>query len=350
VPRGKFDLSRLLVVVQAALEVEAFVFLLHDFHAGDFWRVFLPLATHCLATALLAFGFVRRWDFRRPSDRAWAVVGMCMTLPLPLFGYLGFVVLFAMSETGSRNRGELLRDFQEYIAYDPSILADTARRAKADDQFVFQEVDVSPLRDILSGGDIALKRGAILSLARVPRREAVDLLKGALTDESREIRYYASTALSDMEREFNDRIFRLVREVERAPTAVERHVDLACTVLDYSETGLLDEGMVRYFLEVGLRALDKAVLVAPQDARVAFHAGRTHHRLGDLPAAEASLLRLQDLAPDDLQAGILLAQVEFELGRKDAVHALLKTLRARHPDDPHVLDLAHVLVPEAGTP
>lgn len=348
-PRGKIDLSRMLVVVQAALEVEAFVFLLHDFHAGDFWRVFLPLAAHCLATALLAFGFVRRWDFRRPSDRAWAVVGMCLTLPLPLFGYLGFVVLFAMSEAGTPARGELLRDFQEYIAYDPSILPDASRRMEGVDLFVLQEVDVSPLRDILAGGDIALKRGAVLSLARVPRREAVNLLKGALTDESREIRYYASTALSDMEREFNDRIFRLVREVERAPTAVDRHFELACTVLDYSDTGLLDEGMVRYFLEVGLRALDKAVLVAPQDARIVFTAGRIHHRLGDLPAARASLSRHRELAPDDVQAGILLAQVEFELGRMDDVHALLKTLKTRHPDDQRVHDLAQVLVPEVAT-
>lgn len=335
-------LGRILVVLEAVLEMEALVFLIHDFGLGPFWRVFLPLAAHVLTIALLAVGFVRPWNLSKAADRAWAVTAMCMALPVPLLGFLGFVVVYALVTSGTRGRGELLRDFQEYISYDPSVAAQA--RARPGERFIMDEVDVAPLRDILTGHDLALKRGAILSLSRLPRPEAVTLLKGALADPAREIRYYASTALSDMEREFNDRIFRLVREIEAAPTAVERHTELARIVLDYTEAGLLDEGMVRFFLDVGLRALDKARLVATQDRRIDLLMGRLQHRARDLEGASASLARYVEAVPNDRDAVLLAAEIEFERGRLARAREILDTATRTFADDKAVGELATLVI------
>jgi tetratricopeptide (TPR) repeat protein len=335
--------GRFLGVLQAVLEIEAFVFLLHGFGLPAFWRVFLPLGAHLLAVSLVSVGLVRRWDFSKGRERAWAVVGLCMMLPLPLLGFLGFVMIYALVESSSKRGGELLKDFQEYISYDPAVIQGAVRSDEDGDRFLMAEVNVSPLREILAGDDIPLKRGAILSLSRLPRADAVALLKRALADETREIRYYASTALSDMEKEFNDRIFRLVREVERNPTTAERHVDLARIVLDYADAGLLDEGMVRYFLEIGLRALDKAKLIQDRPPQVELFEGLLLRRLGHLEKADASLQRYAAVRRDDPEVMVILAEVAYE--RKDMLRArsLVAEAMGRFPEDHRFEELAAVL-------
>ncbi len=335
--------GRLLAVLETVLEVEAFVFLLHGFGLSPFWRVLLPLGAHLLAVVLLSVGLVRRWDFANGRDAAWAVVGLCMTLPLPLLGFLGFVMVYAMLESAPKGTGELLKDFQDYISYDPAVISGAMRKETDGERFLMTEVDVSPLRDILAGEDVPLKRGAILSLSRLPRADAVALLKRALADESREIRYYASNALSDMEKEFNDRIFRLVREVDRNPTTVERHIELARIVLDYTEAGLLDEGMVRYFHEIGLRALDKAMMIPNRLPQVDLYAGLLLRKMGRLDKAEDAMQRYVAACPDDPQVRVLLAEVAYERQDVDRARSIVAEARARFPGDRRFEDLASVL-------
>jgi hypothetical protein len=331
----------ILLIFQLLLEIEAFVFLMHDFHLGGFWRVFIPLGTHWLAVALMAIGFARVWDFHRSQDRAWAVVGLSMTLALPLLGYLGFLILYALGSDRPKTAGVLLRDFEAYISYDEVELGNPRKAADAD-RFILDQVDVSPLRDILSGRDVALKRGAILSLSRLPRRDAVDLLKGVLADPIREIRYYASTALSDMEREFNDRIFTLVRETERLPTSVDRHVELARIVLEYTEAGLLDEGMVRYFAEIGLRALDKASLISAEP-RIHLMAAQLHRKGGSVEKAQKALEKYTASAPGDSAAALLLAEIAFERGDLATMCRIVEDARVRFPGESRFADLLRVL-------
>ncbi len=333
--------GRLLAVLEAVLEVEAFVFLLHGFGLSPFWRVFLPLGAHLLAVALLSVGLVRRWDFSKGSDRAWAVVGLC--LALPLLGFLGFVMVYALIASSPQHGGELLKDFQDYISFDPTIIPGIVRSDAEGDRFLMAEVDVSPLKDILAGDDVPLKRGAILSLSRLPRSDAVQLLKRALSDESREIRYYASNALSEMEKEFNDRIFRLVREVDRSPTTAERHVELARIVLDYTDAGLLDPGMVRYFHEIGLRALDKASLLQDRPLQVDLYAGMLLRRMGRLDKAEEALVRHALACPDDPQVQVALAEVAYERQDVERARAIVADARLRFPLDRRFEELASVL-------
>lgn len=332
----------ILAILVGILELESFLFILHGFGLSAFWRVFLPLGAHLLAVSLLAFGFVRSWDYSDGRDRAWVVVALCMTLPLPLIGYLGYVLIFSMHAYRVRGQGELLKDFQEYITFDPSVAREGVQQLKTE-KFVMEEVDVSPLKDILAGKDVDLKRGAILSLSRLPRREAVDLLKKALSDESREIRYYASTALSDMEKDFNDRIFRLVREVERNPAKVVRHVELAKIILEYIDAGLLDEGMNRYFNEIGLRALDKAGLVPNPPPEVNLYTGLLHREARRFKKAEESLFEYVEQRPDDAAVMLVLAEIALEQGDVGGCRERVLMTRRRFPDDVRFQDLARLV-------
>lgn len=338
--------SRALVVLLTVLEIESFVFLLHDFETGPFFRVFLPLGAHCLTVALLAIGFIHPWDYSKPEDQAWAVTAMCLTLPVPLLGFLGFLTVYALSVMGPRKSGTLLRELQEYISYDPTLVA-LRKRGIDEERFIMGEVDVAPLREILTGNDVALKRGAILSLARLPKQESVALLKIALSDQSREIRYYASTALSDMEREFNDRIFRLVREIERTPTTIEHHIELARLVLDYVDSGLLDEGMVPYFLDIGLHALDRAVLVAAKDPRIYLLAARLNKRAGKLALADVSVQKYITEKNDDPDGMLLAAEIAFERRDIGRVRDVIAKAIERFPQDKRFQEIRSMMEPKS---
>lgn len=331
----------MLAALESVLEAEALVLLLHDFGLSPFWRVLLPLGAHLLALTLLAVGLVRPWNFRDPSDRAWAVLGLSLTLPLPLFGFLGFLAIYAAMQGRKAGGGDLLKDFQQYISYDPIALPQ--RGALEPDLFLKAEVDIAPLREILAGDDVPLKRGAILSLSRLPRAEAVALLKQALTDESREIRYYASNALSEMEKEFNDRIFRLTREVERNPTQEERHLELARTVLEYTSSGLLDQTIIPYFHEIAQRTLDRAALNPRHSPEVDTLLGEVYRRLGRQDKAREVLEDLANREQRDPGVFLALAEMAFTSGRLGEARRWVQEGIGRFPEDPRLIQLQEVL-------
>lgn len=331
----------LLAVLESVLEAEAFVLLIHDFGLLPFWRVLLPLGAHLLALALLGVGLVRPWDFGKPSDRAWAILGLSLCLPLPLLGFVAFLVLWATMQGGSSPGGELLRDFQQYISYDPVSLPE--RGTSEPEHFIRSEVDIAPLRGILAGEDVALKRGAILSLSRLPRTEAVSLLKQALTDESREIRYYASNALSEMEKEFNDRIYRLGREIERNPTLEGRHLELARTVLEYTESGLLDSAMLPYFLEIAQRTLDRAAMNPRHSPEVDLLLGKVYRKMGRGERAREVLEALATRNPDSPDLFLSLAETAFEQGKLADARRWVEEGRRHFPEHPRLMALQEVL-------
>jgi len=331
----------LLAVLESVLEAEALVLLLHDFGLSPFWRVLLPLGAHLLALAMLAVGLVRPWNFRDPGDRAWAVLGLSLTMPLPLFGFLGFLAIYAAMHGRKAGGGDLLKDFQQYISYDPIALPE--RGTQEPDLFLRAEVDIAPMREILAGDDVPLKRGAILSLSRLPRAEAVVLLKQALQDESREIRYYASNALSEMEKEFNDRIFRLTREVERNPTQEDRHVELARTVLEYTASGLLDQAMIPYFHEIAQRTLDRAALNPRHSPVVDTLLVEVLRRMGRQDKAREVLEGQLDRENRDAGTFLSLAEIAFHSGHLGEARRWVQEGLQHFPEDPRLHQLQEVL-------
>lgn len=336
----------MLVALEAILEVESLIFILHDFDLGPFLRAFLPLFAHCMALALLAVGFLGRWRYSRAEDRAWIATALSLCLPLPFLGFLAFVSLYALYAARPKGSGQLLKDLEAYITYDPS-QADLLPTAEDVERFITEEVDVAPLADILKGDDIALKRGAILSLSRLPKREAVSLLKSALSDPSREIRYYAGNALSEMEREFNDHIYRLLREIERSPMRLERYTRLANLILEYATSGLLEPVMVRYFAEIGIKALDKASIVGRPEPRLKVLLGRLYALAGRLAEAEKVLQDYLSEYPNDVGATLLLAEIAFQRGETELARRVVAEGLARFPQEPRLSEVAALLGGEA---
>jgi len=316
----------LLAILEAALEGEALALLLFQWEMEAFWRLFLALSAHGLAIGLLALGFVHVYDLGKPRDRVLATLGVSLTLPFPFFGFAVFCVLYVFIAKKRRRTHKITSDFEKYIMFEGDREWLQVQNLPPM-ELVRQEIDIAPFAQILESDDIAMKRGAILSISRILKNDAVRLLKRALSDPSREIRYYAQNALTEMESEFNDRIYKLGREIERQPLRMDLHLELARVVLAFVESGLLEEAMVPYFVNIGLRTLDKALVIGNPDPEVFLLMGKLKKLAGDKQSAISALMDYWERDKSSAEAAVMLAELLREVNEIELARNILRTAR-----------------------
>jgi len=147
-------------------------------------------------------------------------------------------------------------------------------------QFLVDEIAIEPVVDVLQGNDPDLKRGAVKLLQRIGTPGAVGLLRKCLSDEFPEVRFYAHSALTDIEDTYTKRIQELNAAFEAAPSAsVDRQIGLLYRA--YADSGLADE------------------------------ITRAQH----LESCRVALLRSLEREPEHAQAMLLLGQVLLDLNR-----------------------------------
>ncbi|MBM4386894.1 MAG: hypothetical protein FJ088_04090 [Deltaproteobacteria bacterium] len=320
----------------------ALVILLGHFKIYPVISIFLVFAFHLATLVLLYFGFIYRWDYRDQNDRNWALIGLLMTLPLPFIGFLAYAVLFTVSVSRKKAGDELLKEFDEYISYE-SYVSPYAREIENEDTFVQDEIDIAPLKAIMKEGDVDMKRGAILALSKIPRKDAVEILKRALADHEKEIRYYASSGLAEIEREYNDRIFRTLRDVERDQASKEKTLALLNLILDYIETGILDETMEEYFLKLAGNATEKHETVAGDYPDLKFLKARIRKRKGNFEAALKEFKECLSANPENIAVYHNMVEVYYELGMVNELRHTVEMIRERFPDQKDLLETERFL-------
>lgn len=105
---------------------------------------------------------------------------------------------------------------------------------------VLQELDFLSLADILGGTDALLKRGAIERLAQLKTPEAIKVLLTHRTDPSMEIRFYATSALARIKKEFDEELESAKQEMKKDIYKVSARFLLAKRYLSYARSHLLD--------------------------------------------------------------------------------------------------------------
>ena len=113
-------------------------------------------------------------------------------------------------------------EYEKYITFD---FKPGQKRMAPDKLFeeIETELEVAPLVDVMGQDDIHLRRGAINIMNKLPKKDAVRLLKLSLNDKNLEIRFCAAAELSDIESEINENINTAKKEVERSPASGAAH-------------------------------------------------------------------------------------------------------------------------------
>ncbi|MDO8527782.1 MAG: hypothetical protein Q7T03_08865 [Deltaproteobacteria bacterium] len=217
-----------------------------------FWPV---MFFHCLAALLLFFSV--------PKGEGWFHVRRLMAgfffflvLLFPLFGWLGIAVLHFCYRSGPRiplEEEQATQFISSHLRW-MGPLQGVPRRER-----IMQELDFLPLADILSGTDLDLKRGAIERLARLKTPEAIDLLLAHRSDPSMDVRFYATSALARIKKEFDEQLEAAKQQMQKDVYKISARVFLSKVYLQYAHSHLLDPATIQAFEREALFHLDFCV-------------------------------------------------------------------------------------------
>ncbi|MGC8530047.1 MAG: hypothetical protein ACP5OP_07620 [Leptospirillia bacterium] len=110
--------------------------------------------------------------------------------------------------------------------------------------------------DILRWGDVSLKQALIDRLAsRNVTPRAIRILREARGDPDDEVRLFATTILTRIEKTFQER----TTSLRENPDPVAPHATLGKAYLEYAESGLLGDRLARGLYQSALAAFEKAL-------------------------------------------------------------------------------------------
>lgn len=196
---------------------------------------FLVVALHILGAACIFFAppMEKGWFH---STRHWGAPLALLALLLPGVSWIlaGWVVL--------RNpRAHLEKEAYRFEAETDDInpvaalgTPDAIRRQLAD------SLDVLPASDALLGQDPSLKRGAIETLSRIRTPDALAWVLQAQKDPDAEIRFYATSAITNVKREFENAIQAAEKEALRSPGDPLVQLSLVRVRYEFATAGILD--------------------------------------------------------------------------------------------------------------
>ncbi len=202
------------------------------------WYIFAALAAHLLAG--LSFLLLTAPKPRALPGMAFYYprIAALLTLCMPLLGLFGIsMTLFAARVL--MHRYGLAQEYREKAYSGREFEIDLPSDIT---EFLYEEVDIHPITDILDGDDMEKKRGAVNLLRRIGSAEAVGLLRKSLSDTNAEVRFYAHTALTRLEEDY-------ARATDKARFRAERydspkaHAELASVYRNYARSGLPEPGM-----------------------------------------------------------------------------------------------------------
>ena len=175
--------------------------------------------------------------------------------PLVLIAVFFFVL--------SRRSDYLVGDpMLEMIFHPPAVRGKRTRHTLED--ILSHDRKIVSAGDILRWGDVSLKQALIDRLAsRDVSPRAIRILRGARGDPDDEVRLFATTILTRIEKTFQER----TKSLRENPDALAPHATLGRAYLEYAESGLLGDRLARGLYQSALASFDKALEVGESLSR-----------------------------------------------------------------------------------
>ena len=203
------------------------------------------------------------------------------------------------------------------------------------------EIAIEPVVDVLTGDDPDLKRGAVKLLKRMATPGAVGLLRQCLSDPFPEVRFYAHSALSDLEDEHTNRIKAINETLQTAPSAGAWRT-LGREYRAYADSGLADEVARRQHLEESRAALSQSLALEPGHAPSMLLLGQVLLSLERNEEAAAWFDKCLAVEETEAEARLGLAQIAFQQRDLKALAAQARAMArsgAPRPTNPDALAL-----------
>jgi len=207
---------------------------------------------------------------------------------------------------------------------------------------VLKALDFMPISEIMAGEDGELKRGAIDRLADIKTPESIQLLHQYRTDPNMDIRFFVTTALSRVKKEFEEGLHAAKAEMQKDVYKIEFRIVLARTYLRYARSQLLDETTVKAYEEEALYHLQFSILDEEAPPEVFWILIDIYRAIGNYKRALQVLDVLEKRKKGSFEEVLRTrARILYRLDRYDELAALLKASQKRKGMSPQMSALAN---------
>ncbi|MGH7197296.1 MAG: tetratricopeptide repeat protein [Candidatus Omnitrophota bacterium] len=295
-----------------------FLFFLGGLHAGS-----------CLLLSAVLYLWAAR--LRLLSPRNWFLTGLVMSAAFPAVGFFAMLAVFLVFIASPSEKTSAYDEYSRYITHDFK----PEEKYMASDKLVegiSRELEVTPLVEVLGEDDSSARRGAVNVIEKLPKKDAVRLLKTALGDKSVEVRYLAASELSRVEAEFNENVFMARKEVERDSQSYAAHLALANGYAEYYESGLLDDYAAKYYLALSIAEYKKTLSLGGENIQVLNYLGNLELGLKHYDEALSKFKRVLQLDPENVYAHVGLIHIFYDKGRIREVIQYAKEAMKKMPE------------------
>ena len=300
------------VIFSLALESAGLILFLKD-RPGVFNAFVLNLVIlHLASSVLLSVSLYRlsvRW--RHSSPKNWLIATFFISLAFPLVGPLGTVGVFFLYSVSPIQKSGAYEEYEKYITYDFK----PEEKYMPSDRLVEgieEELQVMPLVEVLAETDPTARQGVVNIIEKLPKKDAVRLLKIALEDKSVEVRYAAAFELSRAEAEFNENIFMAREEAKRNPDSADAYLALGNGYSEYCESGLLDEYAAKYYRDLAMEEYKKALRLGGENVQILNYLAHLELLSKNYDDAAARFRRVTQLDPGNVFANVGLVSICYE--------------------------------------
>ncbi len=234
-------------VLACLLEALAVWFSMPFWYASESFHVLLQAFLAHVAAGIVLYlseGKGRGWFHH---TRSWPMVMVLWHFFLPVLGLVaGLVYRLSTHQDSSPNL--LVED----------IFFEGSKRTHQNDlqepllttTRIAQELSLHPLSDIMVDQDLVLKRGAIEKLTLLGTPDAIETLLQYRSDPSPEVRFYVTSSLTRLKKNFQDQLEAARVEMKKDVSRLSVRILLARLYFQYVGTGLLDVMTAKkYFAE-----------------------------------------------------------------------------------------------------
>lgn len=287
-------------------------------------RGILLTALHLVFAGLFFALFRKVEDKRFVEKHNFTLLALILAMAVPVYGMLGMTIIHLFVK-----RAEVQR--KDYFAMEQEFLPESHKGLlKNVDQHVIgiarDELDIDAFQDIFQGSDRQMEESAINKISRSLTKNAVRLLKDVIQTSTSDTRVMAASALIEMEGRVVKKIEALRERLADKPTHMETVLELARTYDLYCYLDVLEPALESYYQELTIQQYEYLLRFHPEHPEANLEYGRILLNSGDNQKAIAVLTRIRNMAPDDINSRIWLAEAHYNGGDLANVRRICREL------------------------
>ena len=186
---------------------------------------------------------------------------------------------------------------------------------------------VVPLEEALSVNDAKTRRQLMLEILHQNPGAYVELLQQARMDDDIEVTHYASTAMMELQRDFEMNLQRAEQEYEKQPDQPEKLDRCLYCLRRYIDSGLIEESILFVYRTRYAELLQKKLEQEPENMQACQYAVDNYLGLSNYREAKFLADRMQNRWPDREESWLSTLKVCQQMNDAEGIRRVLRKVK-----------------------